>query len=338
MADGSHKSATSSAAKILLRGGVVAFPTETVYGLGADAANPAVVRRIFEIKGRPANNPLIVHVPDVEAARRCVVQWPEAAQRLADRFWPGPLTLVLPKSERIVPEVTAGGPTVGVRVPDHPLTLEMLRSFAAAGGVGVAAPSANRSNRVSPTTAQHVRDDLGDTVELILDGGPCGVGIESTVVSLAGPVPTVLRPGGVSAEALREVLGELRVQGGSDRGVAASPGRQSRHYAPRARVVLFGSGQEPMPTPHRAVLWVGSAELREPLVERNRVTMPGQAPRYAEAFYRMLRAVDLQPVDEIWIELPPNAPQWQAVRDRIRRAGGEGDLPDGAPPAHREIP
>ena len=168
------------AADILRRGGVVAIPTETVYGLAADATNADAVRRIFAIKGRPATNPLIVHVADVEGARRCVSEWPNEATRLAERFWPGPLTIVLPKADAIVDDVTAGGPMVGVRVPDHPLTLEMIRHFRG----GVAAPSANRSNHVSPTTAQHVRDDLRDTVDLVLDGGPCIIGIESTVLSL----------------------------------------------------------------------------------------------------------------------------------------------------------
>src|SRR5947207_9629696 len=181
------------AVEILRAGGLVAFPTETVYGLGADATNAEAVAKIFAAKGRPATNPLIVHVADVDTARRFAASWPLAASHLAEQFWPGPLTLVLPRSPAIVPAVSAGLRTVGLRVPNHPLALQLLQQF----GGPVAAPSANRSNRVSPTTAQHVRDELGDAVDLVLDGGPCAVGIESTVLDLTGDRPAILRPGGV---------------------------------------------------------------------------------------------------------------------------------------------
>ena len=226
------------AARLLRSGGVVAVPTETVYGLAADAGNADAVARIFTIKGRPAMNPLIVHAADVGAARRVAGDWPESAERLATAFWPGPLTLVLPRGLSIADAVTAGGDTVAVRVPSHPLALDLLRRFHALGGLGLAAPSANRSEHVSPTTARHVRDDLGDAVDLILDGGECGVGIESTVVSLIGP-PTVLRPGGIALPELRAVVGGVRTRGGSDAGVAASPGRQPRHYAPAMPVTAI---------------------------------------------------------------------------------------------------
>src|SRR4051812_1359954 len=179
------------AAQVLRSGGLVAFPTETVYGLGADATNADAVAKIFAAKGRPSTNPLIVHVADAATARRYATDWPVAASRLAERFWPGPLTLVLPKAMSIVSAVTAGLGTVGLRVPNHPLALQLLQDFSGP----VAAPSANRSNRVSPTTAQHVRDELGDSVDVILDGGPCAVGIESTVIDLTtAPRPTLLRP------------------------------------------------------------------------------------------------------------------------------------------------
>lgn len=320
------------AAEILRGGGVVAFPTETVYGLGADASNAAAVRRIFEIKGRPATNPVIVHVADVAAARRCVSEWPEAAQRLAEQFWPGPLTIVLPKKAGIVEEVTAGGPTVGVRVPDHPAALAMLREFAKmpasrgdASTTGIAAPSANRSSHVSPTSAQHVRDDLGDTVDMILDGGPCTVGIESTVLSLATPAPTVLRPGGISVEQLGEVLGNVRVLGGSDVGMAASPGRQERHYLPRAKAVAFSAGKHDpsQDRPEIAVLTISHEPLEAPVIRGVSATMPGDPRRYAEHFYRTLRQLDRPTVREIWIELPPRTAEWLAVRDRILRAATE---------------
>src|SRR3954452_8641218 len=193
------------AVDILRAGGLVAFPTETVYGLGADAANPAAVRRIFAAKGRPPTNPLIVHVADVAAARRYAATWSDAAQTLAAVWWPGPLTLVVRRAPSIAPEVTAGRDTFGLRVPDHPLALELLRAF----GGAVAAPSANRSNRVSPTTAEHVRQELGDAVDLVLDGGPCAVGIESTVLDLTGKVPAILRPGGVSRGQLEAILGKV---------------------------------------------------------------------------------------------------------------------------------
>ena len=193
------------AAEILRSGGLVAFPTETVYGLGADATNPDAVRRIFAAKGRPTTNPLIVHVADIETAKRYAATWSDAAQTLAAVWWPGPLTLVVPKAASIVPEVTAGRETVGLRVPDHPLALELLRAF----GGAVAAPSANRSNRVSPTTAGHVLEELAGSVDLILDGGPCTVGIESTVLDLTTDVPTILRPGGVSRGQLEAILGRV---------------------------------------------------------------------------------------------------------------------------------
>lgn len=318
--------AVKGAADTLRRGGVVAIPTETVYGLAADATNAAAVRRIFEIKGRPATNPLIVHVGDVEGARRCVADWPEAADRLAQAFWPGPLTIVLPKGPRIVDEVTAGGPTVGVRVPDHPLALEVLRLF----GGGVAAPSANRSNHVSPTTARHVREDLGEAVDLVLDGGPCVVGIESTVLSLATRVPTVLRPGGVSVEALRTMLGEVQVLAGSDVGVAASPGRQSRHYAPRARAIVFEKSERcrlPADRPHVALMVLDPA-LAEPRIGSRIAAMPARPEAFARHFYAMLRRLDALPgITEIAIELPPDDPEWAAVRDRIIRCTAEANLP-----------
>ena len=353
---------------------MVAFPTETVYGLGADATNAAAVRRVFAIKGRPATNPVIVHVADVDGARRCVREWPAAAQKLAERFWPGPLTIVLPKSAAIAPEVTAGGDTVGVRVPDHPVALAMLREFARLGGVGVAAPSANRSSRVSPTTAQHVRDDLGepkgdiflfaetpsasthslggekknvpfspqgekknvplsaDAPDMILDGGPCSVGIESTVISLATPVPTVLRPGGVSLEQLREVLGEVELRGGVDLGPAQSPGRQEQHYAPTTRTVCLEQWEDvPDWTNLRKMIllvWLPSSTASEPSYghllggPQNVVArwMPARPEDYAHWLYAELRLADSLGSDLIAIKLPPDTPEWQAVRDRIMRA------------------
>ncbi|MDB5296114.1 MAG: translation factor, partial [Phycisphaerales bacterium] len=193
------------AVQLLRAGRLVAFPTETVYGLGADATNPTAVARIFAAKGRPATNPLIAHVADAAAARRYASAWPAAADLLAAAFWPGPLTLVLPKDPSVVDAATAGLPSVGLRVPDHPVALDLLRAF----GGAVVAPSANRTNRVSPTMADHVRDELGEAVDLILDGGPSAVGIESTVLDLTGDVPRILRPGGVSRARLEAVVGPV---------------------------------------------------------------------------------------------------------------------------------
>src|SRR5215207_179752 len=197
--------AVREAAAVLRAGGLVAFPTETVYGLGAHALDPAAVERIYQAKGRPAYNPLIVHAADAAAARRLAARWPGAAERLAERFWPGPLTLVVPRSPEIPDAVSAGLATVALRVPAHPVAHALLL----AAGIPVAAPSANRSTQISPTTAEHVRRGLGERVDLIVDGGPCPVGIESTVLSLAGPVPTVLRPGTISIDDLRPVIGEV---------------------------------------------------------------------------------------------------------------------------------
>jgi L-threonylcarbamoyladenylate synthase len=196
-----------TAVDILRRGGLVAFPTETVYGLGADATNPAAVARIFTAKGRPATNPLIVHVADEATARKHAAEWPDLAGQLAEQFWPGPLTIVVNRGLGIADAVTAGGPTVGLRVPDHPLALELLGTF----GGAVAAPSANRSEHVSPTLASHVVDDLGDRVDLILDGGPCGVGIESTVVDVSQRTVRILRLGGVGVDELEQIVGPCQL-------------------------------------------------------------------------------------------------------------------------------
>jgi L-threonylcarbamoyladenylate synthase len=222
----------SQAAEILRAGRLVAFPTETVYGLGANALDGAAVQRIFEAKGRPLTSPLIVHVPSIEAARELASVWPREAQLLAEKFWPGPLTIVVPKAPQVPDLVTAGLPSVGLRMPAHPLALELLR----ATQLPLAAPSANRFTELSPTTAEHVREGLGDRVELVLDGGPCGVGIESTVLSLAGPRPRILRPGAVTQTQIEAVIGPVEVGAGAE-----SPGQHPKHYSPRTKVILGDS-------------------------------------------------------------------------------------------------
>jgi L-threonylcarbamoyladenylate synthase len=291
------------AAAILRSGGVVAFPTETVYGLGADATNADAVRKIFQIKGRPSTNPLICHVADANVARRYARDWPPAASRLAERFWPGALSLVLPRHESIVPEVTGGRDTVALRVPDHELTLQLLRVV----DLPIAGPSANKSNHVSPTTAQHVRDELCDAVDMILDGGPCTVGIESTVLDLSGARPTILRPGGISREQIEQVIGPVDLFSGvvDSSTTALSPGQHAKHYAPCTPAYRFDPQQ-------RATLDLSDASVID--------VMHNDAESYARDFYARLRELDARGLGAIYIELPPDTPQWTAIRDRVIRA------------------
>ena len=319
------------AADTLRGGGLVAFPTETVYGLGADATNPRAVAKIFAAKGRPPTNPLIVHVADARTARRYAAGWSTEAARLAERFWPGPLTLVVPKSPAIADAVTAGLPAVGLRVPDHPLALELLRAF----GGPVAAPSANRSNRVSPTTAEHVREEIGGAVDLVLDGGPCRVGIESTVLDLTDPQPAVLRPGSVTREQIEQVIGAVALRGGNTPAgeAAPSPGRHAVHYAPRAPAFRLARG--PLPEALAALRTVGTRGAIGLLCLPGGdggwggypiVTLPETPADYARALYAGLRQVDHALTQlpsrggTILVEMPPAGAAWEAVRDRIARA------------------
>src|SRR5688572_3221286 len=281
---------------------MVAFPTETVYGLGADAMNQQAVARIFKVKGRPATNPLIAHVADARVAQQYAGSWPQEAEWLARRFWPGPLTIVLPKPHRralrIPDRVTAGKNTVALRVPAHPLAIELLREF----GRPVAAPSANRSTRVSPTTARHVRDELGDEVDLILDGGPCEVGIESTVIDLSVDPPTILRPGSITREQIEAEIGPITVFAGSvdPKLAATSPGQHSIHYAPRALAYRFDAVHrervealtEQQPRPPAGFLFL--SDTSEALVLKDDAWeapggaywMPSDPIKYARRLYR----------------------------------------------------
>jgi L-threonylcarbamoyladenylate synthase len=282
----------SQAAELLRAGKLVAFPTETVYGLGANALDAAAVERIFEAKGRPHSSPLIVHVASIDAARELAREWPEAAERLARRFWPGPLSIVVPKLPIVPDVVTAGLPSVGLRMPAHPVALELLH----AAGVPVAAPSANAFTRLSPTTAEHVRAGLGNKVDLIVDGGPCTVGIESTVISFAAPVPRILRPGMISQPEIEAVIGPVEAGAGAE-----SPGQHPKHYSPKTRVV------RDMPSSGRGF----SLKLAD---------MPADPAAYAEALYRRLHELDTEGYDWIWVEMPPDTPEWAGVRDRLTRA------------------
>jgi L-threonylcarbamoyladenylate synthase len=311
-----------TAAGVLRAGGLVALPTETVYGLAADAENPVAVSRIFEVKGRPPTHPLIVHLGAAEQLDGWVERVPEAARVLAEQFWPGPLTLVLRRSARVPLETTGGLETVAVRVPDHPVALALLAEF----GGGVAAPSANRFGSVSPTTAADVRAELGDAVDFVLDGGPCQVGVESTIVDVTGDVPAVLRPGGVTREALAAVLGELPVveAGGGIR----VPGQHPTHYAPRARVVLVEPDQVVAEAElagkegHRVGVLLPPGRDAAALEAHAVVEVPSSTVAYARELYGFLRTLDRQGCDLIVASLPAEEGLGLAIANRLRRAAG----------------
>lgn len=286
---------------VLRAGGLVAIPTETVYGLAADASNPEAVRRVFAVKGRPANHPLIVHIAGAELLAEWAATIPPSAAVLADACWPGPLTLLVPRGSRVIDEVTGGLSTVGVRVPAHPLTLQLLVEF----GGGLAAPSANRFGRVSPTTAAHVRADLGDDVDFVLDGGPCPVGVESTIVDCTVDPPQVLRPGGISGD---EVASLLDMTLGASAGPSRAPGMLASHYAPRARVILVNSTAEALSI---ATLHPGAEVLDD-----------DELAHYAHTLFSRLRDADDRGVPTVIAVLPPAEGLGHAIRDRLTKAAG----------------
>ena len=311
------------AAEVLQRGQLVAFPTETVYGLGANALDSDAVARIFEAKGRPAFNPVIVHVADVDAVKQLAAEWPDTATQLAERFWPGPLTLVVKKAARIPDIVTAGGLTVGIRVPAHPVALALLKE----AGVPVAAPSANRSTEVSPTRAEHVLKGLDGRIAMVLDGGPTTGGIESTVLDLSREIPRLLRPGLISAEQIEEVIGPIvrlkeRESGDSP---LPSPGLMRRHYSPQAKVeMVVDSGRqrvEELVANRVSVGWMPMGHNHVPGAETR--PMPSEAHAYAAQLYSTLHALDEAGVNRIIIQRPPNEPEWLAVIDRLTRAASD---------------
>jgi L-threonylcarbamoyladenylate synthase len=312
------------AAELWRDGKLVAFPTETVYGLGAHALDPQAVARIYEAKGRPAWNPVIVHVASVDAARALTTGWSPQADALAEHFWPGPLTLVLPRISAIPDAVTAGLDTVGLRVPSHPVALALLE----ASGLPIAAPSANRFTELSPTSAAHVERTLGDRVDLIVDGGPATVGIESTVLDISGAVPRLLRPGGISVDALEAVIGPIARPDRDLTGDTArpAPGMMEKHYAPRARMLLV--------TPRTAdAAWAEAAAARArgqvvgvlTLGGLNgaadlTVRMPSDATGYARRLYAVLHDLDAEGCALVLAEAPATDATWAGVTDRLQRA------------------
>jgi L-threonylcarbamoyladenylate synthase len=315
--------AIETAADVLRHGGLVAFPTETVYGLGANALDVDAVERIYSAKGRPSYNPLIVHVPDVSAARALVSAWPERASRVATAFWPGPVTMLLPKRALVPDIVTAGLDSVALRVPANPIALALLRAAA----VPLAAPSANRSTELSPTMARHVERSLGDRVDLILDGGATHLGIESTVVDLRSEQAAILRPGVIGARELEPLVGRLATPNEpTGDTVRASPGMLERHYAPRARLRLFDAvdSAKMIREAHKLVgdgarvgmLLLGS-EAAGPF---EIVRMPGDASRYAQRLYAALHELDDRECGVIFVERVPDEPEWLGVEDRLERA------------------
>ena len=320
--DGTDTAALQRAAAELAAGELVAFPTETVYGLGARADDDAAVAKIFAAKGRPADHPLIVHVADVAAARAFASEWPEAARQLADAFWPGPLTVIVPRRSGMGTASAAGQTSIGLRCPSHPVARALLDAAAALGVAGVSGPSANRFGRVSPTTAAHVFEEFGDAMT-ILDGGECDAGIESAIVDCSRGAPRLLRPGVLTRDQLEAVLGHPLREAGAD--APRASGTLEAHYAPRAKVRLMPAEQL------RTALGVLAKAGASPVAVYFRTVTPGRAVRAyrampdnpiaaAHELFSVLRELDATGVALIWVETPPDAPAWEGVRDRLQRA------------------
>jgi len=323
---------------VLRAGGLVAFPTETVYGLGADAEDVHAVERIFAAKGRPRTHPLIAHIGSADQLDHWAADVPEFARVLAERFWPGPLTLVLRRNSRVPLAVTGGLETVALRVPDHPLALALLSAFAGA----VAAPSANRFGSVSPTTADHVREGLGPAVDFVLDGGPCAVGVESTIVDVTSGHPAILRPGGVSREALEAVLGHSVPMRSS--GAIRVPGQHSSHYAPRAKVLLVESNEvvsealRLQAAGHRVGALVPHGFEYAPGDSHVVISVPESMVAYAQKIYTFLLEFDRQGCEVIVASLPAQDGLGLAIADRLRRAAGDTRHTASRPGSPSELP
>ncbi|HUO44177.1 MAG TPA: L-threonylcarbamoyladenylate synthase [Burkholderiales bacterium] len=309
----------TQAVAILKRGGLVAFPTETVYGLGADAGNPAALRRLYEIKGRPASHPVIVHLADAAQLSQWAREAPDSAHKLAAAFWPGPLTLILKRAARVGDDITGGQDTIGLRVPAHPVAHALLAAF----GGGIAAPSANRFGRVSATTADHVHEEFGDSVDLVLDGGACEVGIESTIIDVSGERPALLRPGRISKREIEQVLGAPLAAPRADS--PRAPGTLPVHYAPRTPVALVPAAALRAQVADRLRRGQRVAVLarRVPPEVDGRlawIAAPETAVDYARGLYANLRRLDHAQCDVILVEQPPSSAEWAAVADRLQRA------------------
>jgi L-threonylcarbamoyladenylate synthase len=308
-----------AAVQALRDGELVAFPTETVYGLGANAQNPAAVRKIFEAKGRPPSHPLIVHLDSPRYLHRWVREVPESAMRLSERFWPGPLTIVLPRAANVHDVVTGGQDTVAIRVPSHPMAQQLLTAF----GGGIAAPSANRYGKLSPTRPEHVRDELGDAVRVILDGGECQIGLESTIISCDGAGVRLLRPGAITATQLRQLVPSLAV--GPDLDSPRVPGSTPSHYAPGTPMAIVPAGEIDA---RAAALSTGGRRIavlaqRLPLKAHKYVTWINagrRAEQYAQDLYANLRTLDKAGCQQILVQDVPHDERWDAVRDRLLRA------------------
>jgi L-threonylcarbamoyladenylate synthase len=314
--------AISHAAYLLRQGRLVAFPAETVYGLGADASNPVAVADIFKAKGRPADHPLIVHIADIDSLGAWASIVPDAALKLADRFWPGPLAMILNKKPEVSLAVTGGQQTVGLRMPDHPVALALLKSF----GGGVAAPSANRFCRISPTQAAHVNEELGDAVDMILDGGACQFGVESTIIDLSGSRPRLLRPGHITSQEIEAVLQtEIIIPPASKNSGCRAPGMLEVHYAPTTPAIRCSAEQ----LPDRIQQLIASDKRIGLLSYQLEITETGQirvlrlseqAGDYAQRFYAALRVLDSLQLDLILVEQPPQTEPWRAINDRLGKA------------------
>ena len=318
--------AVRRAVELLAAGEVVALPTETVYGLAANALNAEAVAKIYSIKGRPSHNPIIVHIADVPMAKRCVAAWPMSAEKLANSFWPGPLTMVLPRAKNIPDIVTAGGETVGVRWPAHPLIQAVIREC----GFPLAAPSANLSNAISPTSATHVRKQLDGKLRLIVDGGASHVGIESTVIDLSTKQPRVLRPGMIHAESLAAAISErvFSENAGDESSTLRSPGMLRKHYSPKAKLLMLEWKSDGELKSH-----ISHHTLRTHIIAHTNVpsadgfagvsVMPRDAAAFARAIYAELHRCDEAGADVIVVEALPNQPEWRGIADRLTRAAAE---------------
>ena len=323
--DGQLPVSIARAADALAAGALVGLPTETVYGLAADAGNDAAVRAIFAAKGRPADHPLIVHVADAAAVARFAGAVPAFAQRLIDAFWPGPLTLILPRQAGVADAAAGGHATIGLRCPAHPVAHALLVACAARGIHGLAAPSANRFGRISPTTAAHVAAEFGDGL-LVLDGGPCAVGIESSIVDCTRGAPVLLRPGQLARAEIERAAGQpLRLKNELSAPDPQAPGTLLAHYAPRARLRLMGARElrtalDLLGADARHIAVWARAPLRSASSHIVLRRMPGDADAAANQLFAVLRGFDDAGARLIWVETPPDAPDWDGVRDRLQRA------------------